>query len=280
MIDKNKGVDYSKKILKKWKEDHESKIMERLRSQKPLKSTKSDIESVIESSETYFQKMLSTYGIGGALEIRLIIYPDTPIEKKTTRDELRGLIKSLYTKPFGPPSGVTFDFVLRRLQLHRRGLFNFSKIEDSSYGCIGIFSDGTIIYQYNYFDSNLHRARNKLSMESLSVILLGFIDFIFFYYRKIEFMGKLNLLFKANNLLGWWYSKFPYYLPVDEAARYTSHANYFDPFKSQFNLNSISGKAQRVEVVQSLLIEFLLDFGFDDGFSIDKRILAGYFDPS
>jgi len=64
------------------------------------------------------------------------IYPATPMEIKTTREELRELKKSLYRKSFGPPYGLKFDNILRRLQLHRRGLFNFPKIENSSYGCI------------------------------------------------------------------------------------------------------------------------------------------------
>jgi len=113
-------------------------------------------------------------------------------------------------------------------------------------------------------------------MDTFSVILLGFIDFIFFYYQKIGFVDNLNLIFKANNLLGWWYSRMPDFMSVDEVARYRSRTNNFDPFEYEFNLNRISEKKQRLEVVQLLLTEFLLDFGFDDEFSIDKRILDKY----
>ncbi len=280
MIDKNKGVDYSKAVLKDWKEDHESKIRERLKSQKPLKSTIAELESVIESNETFFQNMLATKEISGPLELRLIISPVTPLEKKTSRVELREFQEKLYGKSFGPPYGLTFDNILNRLQLHRRGLFNFPKIEDSPFGCIWIFNDGTIIYQYNYFDFNIHGSRNKLSMNLFSVILLGFFDFISFYYQKIEFMGKLNLIFKGYNLLGWWYSQRPDYMPVAEVARKRSMTNNFDPFECELNLHRIGEKTQRIEIVQKLLTEFLLDFGFDGVFSIDKGILDRYYNSS
>ncbi len=56
MIDKNKGIDYSKTVLKNWKKDHESKIRERLKYQKPLKSTIAELESVIELNEKYLQR--------------------------------------------------------------------------------------------------------------------------------------------------------------------------------------------------------------------------------
>ena len=68
----------------------------------------------------------------------------------------------------------------------------------------------------------------------------------------------------------------PDFMSVDEVARYRSRTNNFDPFEYEFNLNRISKKIQRLEVVQVLLTELLLDFRFDDEFSIDKRILDKY----
>ncbi len=276
MIDKNNGVDYNNSVLKKWKEDHEREIRKRLKSQKPLKSTIAELDSELESNEIFFQNMLTTEGIGGSLELRLITYFDTPMKRNMTREELRELKNILYGKSFGPPSGLSFDDILRHLQLHRRGLYNFPKIENSPFGCICIFNDGTIIYQYNYFDLHLQGSNNKLSMYTFSVILLGFIDFIFFYYQKIGYKDNLKIIFKAYHLLGWWYSRMPDFMPVDEVARYRSRTDNFDPFEYEFNLNRINQKEQRLEVVQLLLTEFLLDFGFDDEFSIDKRILDKY----
>ena len=113
-------------------------------------------------------------------------------------------------------------------------------------------------------------------MDIFSVILLGFIDFISFYYQKIGYKDNLKIIFKAYHLLGWWYSRMPDFVPVDEVARYRSRTDNFDPFEYEFNLNSISKKEQRIEFVGTLLTEFLLDFGFDDEFSIDKRILDKY----
>ncbi len=68
----------------------------------------------------------------------------------------------------------------------------------------------------------------------------------------------------------------PDFVTVDEVARYRSRTDNFDPFEYEFSLNSISKKEQRIKFVQSLLKEFLLDFGFDDEFSLDKRILDKY----
>ncbi|KKM87870.1 hypothetical protein LCGC14_1264520 [marine sediment metagenome] len=202
MIDKNNGVDYDVSVLKKWKEDHERGIRKKLKSQKSLKSTIADLDSAIEANEIFFQDTLTTEGIEGPLELRIIIYPANRIELNITRDELRELKNSLYGKSFGPPSGLPFDDILRSLQLHRRGFYNFPKIENSPFGCIWIFNDGTIIYQYNYFDLHLQGSKNKLSMYTFSAILLGFIDFIFFYYQKIGFQGNLKIIFKAYHLLG------------------------------------------------------------------------------
>ena len=276
MIDKNNGVDYTTSVLKLWKENHERDINKRLKSQKPLKSTFAELDSEVVSNEEFFQDMLNIEGIEGSLELRIITYSETIIKRHTTRDKLRELKNSLYGKSFGPPHGLPFDSILRHLKLHRKGLYNFPKIENSPFGCIWIFDDGTIIYQYNYFDLHIYGSNNKLPIYFFSVILLSFIDFIYFYYQEIGFKDDLKLIFKANRLLGWWHSPIFEGMPVAEAAKFRSRIDRFDPFEFEFKLNNISSKEQRIEVVQSLLTEFLLEFGYDNEFSIDKRILDEY----
>lgn len=65
MIDKNQGADYPKEILLKWKEDHENKIRKRVTSQKPLKKTNENLDSVEERINTFYQKRLNELKSGG-----------------------------------------------------------------------------------------------------------------------------------------------------------------------------------------------------------------------
>ncbi len=85
----------------------------------------------------------------------------------------------------------------------RKVILRLILYQNSPFGSIFIFNDGTIIYQYNYFDLYLNGTNNKLSMDTFSVILLGFIEFIFFYTQKIEYKDKLKIIFKGYHLLGW-----------------------------------------------------------------------------
>ncbi len=274
MIDKNQGVDYSKDLLLKWKEDHEKKKRDRISSQNPLKKVPENLDSLINQNNERFNHLLSIEGISGAFEFKVILCPFKPILVK--RDQLRELKIQLFKKRF---AFSEINNVKDNLSLHRYGLYNMTKNQyNSPFGCIWISNDGVIIFQHNYFEQNTglpysQNTRSRLQTYALSSVLLSFLDLIEQIYFYLTYDGKLKGRFEANYLKGWWYSSQRFGWPVAEAARYRSKSDTFEPFEFEY---SFMDKDGRIKLVEEIFSELLLDFGYEEGFKIDPRVREEY----
>ena len=64
--------------------------------------------------------------------------------------------------------------------------------------------------------------------------------------------------------------------PVDEDAYHYFQPDHFKTYMNEFNLSEFKIKKNRIEIVQAIMSEVLLDFGYEREFRIDPRILKEY----
>lgn len=244
----------------------------------PEQVSKKELIEIAQEIENDFQKMLEKNSIEGDLEFHFVIFPiKPPTETFFEKKNYENIRKTIRTHRYGPYFiSSSFDYLFNELTSLRSGIYAIRNVDYPS-GNIFISKEGVIIFHYCY-RKIWDRPENYKRFNSyyISGVLLGFFDFIDKIFQIFSFSGKISFSLNIEKIEDWKFSPISMDFPVDDEAYYYFQPKRFKPYVNKFDLNELKIKENRIEGVQDIMSEILLDFGYDREFKIDSRILEEY----
>ena len=72
------------------------------------------------------------------------------------------------------------------------------------------------------------------------------------------------------------FTRMPDFVTVDERAYYRCKNDTFDPYIINPSIKNLKEKEDKIKLVEEIISEILLEFGYNEGFKIDSNILSQY----
>lgn len=230
----------------------------------------------LEKQKKKFEDLLKTNSPSGKLEFRLITYPMSSQNKLFSRNQFSEIKDYLKTKTYGPREIIPeFEDIFRNLTYRRDGLYRVNKSENYG-GSVWISAEGFIIFQFIFNEIRPYIPKNRLQTKILSLFLLGFFDFIEVFYSKFNSIKKINLEFMIWKLKELKFTRMPDFVPVDERAYYRCENDTFEPYVISRSIKNLKDKEVKIKLVEEIISEILLEFGYNEGFKIDSKTLSQY----
>ncbi len=230
----------------------------------------------LEKQKKLFEDLLKTRPPSRELEFRLISYPMSSQNGLFSRKQFSEIKEYLKTKTYGPREyNSEFENIFRNLTPRREGLYHVNTSEIYG-GSVWISTEGFIIFHFMYNDYRSYAPKNRLRTAILSVSLLGFFDFLDVFYSKFNSIKKINLEFMIWKLKELKFTPMPDYLPVDEKAYYICKNDTFNPYIISPSIKNLKEKEDKIKLVEEIISEILLEFGYNEEFKIISNILNQY----
>ena len=239
---------------------------------------KKEFLNLARSIENDFKKMLEKNTIEGDLEFHFVI---TPIKSKKDfffeKKDFENVRRNINSYNYGPSFiSSSFNYLFNELTFSRSGIYSIRKVDHPS-GNIFISKEGIIVFHYCY-RKKWDNPENYKRFNSyyLSGVLLGFFDFINIIFQVFNYSDKILLSLNIEKIEDWKFSPISMNFPVDEEAYYYFQPDHFKNYMNEFNLIELEIKKNRIKIVEDIISEVLLDFGYERDFKIDPRILNEY----
>jgi len=230
----------------------------------------------LEKQKKIFEDLLKTNSPSGKLEFRLITYPMSSQNELFSRKQFSEIKEYLKTKTYGPRESISeFENIFRNLTPRRDGFYHVNTSEIYG-GSVWISTEGCIIFHFMFNDSRPNAPKNRLQTKILSIFLLGFFDFLEVFYSKFNSIKKINLEFMIWKLKELKFTRMPDYIRVDEKAYYRCKNDTFDPYIISPSIKNLKEKENKIKLVEEIISEILLEFGYNEEFKIASNILSQY----
>ncbi len=230
----------------------------------------------LEKHKKIFEDILKISSPSGILEFRLITYPMSSQNELFSREQFSEIKEYLKTKTYGPREYIPeFENIFRNLTPRREGVYHVNTREIYG-GSVWISTEGFIIFHFMYNDSRIYAHKNRLQTAILSGFLLGFFDFLEVFYSKFNSIEKINLEFMVWNLKELKFTPIPDFIPVDEKSYYRCRNDTFNPYIISPNIKNLKEREEKINFVEEIISEILLEFGYNEEFKIASDILRQY----
>jgi len=237
-------------------------------------------ESLIKKREKQkkrFEALLKTSSPSGKLEFRLITYPMSSQNEIFSRQQFDEITEYLKSKTYGPrATNKEFGDIFRNLTPRRDGLYHINASEIYG-GSVGISTEGFIIFHFMFNHSRPNMPKNRLQTKILSLFLLGYFDFLEIFYSRFNTIKKINLEFMIWKLKELKFTPMPDFIPVDEIAYYRCKNDTFEPYIISLSIKNLQEKGEKIKLVEEIIYEILLEFGYNREFKIDSNTLNQYY---
>jgi hypothetical protein len=228
----------------------------------------------LEKHKKIFEDFLGTSSPSGELEFRLIAYPMPPQNELFKRNQFNEIKDYLKTKTYGPREIIPeFETIFRNLTPRRDGLYRVNT-SDMYGGSVWISTEGFIFFHFIFNDIRPDVPKNRLQTKILSLFLLGSFDFLEVFYSKFNSIKKINLEFMIWKLKELKFTPMADFLPVDEKAYYRCKNNTFEPYNVSRSIKNLKEKEVKIKLVEEIISEILVEFGYIEGFKIDSKTLS------
>jgi len=220
------------------------------------------------------QNRLNTTGILRDLEMRILAYPLVPRENLFETNQFRDIKRKLERNTSRGPmiDSISPAIIFDQLNVEQNGFYSISSRE--YVGSIIIKKNGFIIFNLHY-NKGVGDQRELLQTYYMAAYFLGFLDFLLFFFKEIEYDGEVKVIFNVLNIHEWSYSPYPDWLPYDDKQYRNAE---FIPIKHSFHLNLLEIVEKRIKIVQDIFSEMILGYGETNGYIIPDGIKNQYRD--
>ncbi|MHA1327567.1 MAG: hypothetical protein ACTSRH_09620 [Promethearchaeota archaeon] len=205
------------------------------------------------------------------LEIYLKIIPNVLIKRSLFKNDLNKLKEFLQNIRFGPMlDSIDQSELFKELSISRNFLYHCSK--ENMIGSLVINEKGFILYNWKY--TNAENGDNILPTYYLSLYSLAFLNFIYEFYKKVEYNYSFRLIFDIKGIKKWAFSPSSNKSGKDHKYKFTS--NKFIPIEKNIDMIDLKSIEYRFNIITDIFTEILGDFGYPKSFIIPQEIKKFY----
>ncbi|MHA1414335.1 MAG: hypothetical protein ACTSO4_17190 [Promethearchaeota archaeon] len=222
----------------------------------------------ISTSSRFFKVMEKDQSI--PLEMYIKIIPDIIIERSLFNDNLEEIKEYLEKNKYGPPTdSIILAEIFGELSISRELLYHCS--DQEMVGSIIINKKGFILYHWSY---NERKENNSLPTNYMCAYMLGLLDFIYKFYRKVGINQSFKLIIDLKGIEDWSFSPLPKYLLKNHVYRFTNKE--FKPIEKNIEMKELELIENRFNIITDVFTKILRDFGYPGQYVVPPEIKNFY----